>query len=95
MVSKPLTLECSVNVSRYATDIISFVWSTESRTLSVRDGVTIGYFEDNHVVYASTYTIPQLSTTDDGRVYQCEVVINTSPLISSSSNVTLDVTGML
>ncbi|XP_065907794.1 cell adhesion molecule DSCAM-like isoform X2 [Dysidea avara] len=92
MVSKPLTLECSVNVSRYATDIISFVWSTESRTLSVRDGVTIGYFEDNHVVYASTYTIPQLSTTDDGRVYQCEVVINTSPLISSSSNVTLDVT---
>jgi len=43
-------------------------------------------------MYTSTYTIPQLSTTDDDRVYQCEVVINTSPSVMATGSATLDVT---
>ena len=48
---------------------------------------------DNSLVYTDSYTISQLSTTDEGRVIQCEVVINASPSVMASDSITLDVTG--
>ena len=48
---------------------------------------------DNSLVYTRTYNILQLNTTDDGRVIQCEVVINTSLSVMAANNVTLNVTG--
>ena len=48
---------------------------------------------NNSLVYTDSYTISQLSTTDNGRVIQCEVVINASPPVMASDNITLDVTG--
>ena len=95
LVGKPLTLECSVNVTKDTTSIIRFVWSTESQILSVRNESTVSFSEGDQVVISSTYTIPQLSTSDDGRVYQCEVAINDSLLFYDTNNVTLNVTGML
>ena len=44
----------------------------------------------NSVVYTDTYTIAELST-DDGREYRCEVVINSSPPVMGFSGVTLNV----
>jgi len=43
-------------------------------------------------IYKFSYNISQLSTTDDGRVYQCDVVINTSPPLLVTDSTTLDVT---
>ena len=43
-------------------------------------------------MYTHSYTISQLSTTDDGRVIQYEVVINTNLLLIAAYNVTLNVT---
>ena len=43
--------------------------------------------------YTDSYTISQLSTTDDGRVIQCEVVINASPSVMATGSTTLDITG--
>ena len=48
---------------------------------------------DNSLVYTHSYNILQLNTTDDGRVIQCEVVINTSLSVIAANNVTLNVTG--
>ena len=48
---------------------------------------------DNSLVYTDSYTISQLSATDDGRVIQYEVVINTSLSLIVAYNVTLNVTG--
>ena len=47
----------------------------------------------NSLVYTHSYTISQLSTTDDGRVIQCEVVINASLSVMANNSITLDVTG--
>ena len=46
-------------------------------------------------MYSDTYTISQLNTTDDGRKYQCEIVINTRPPVMATGSVTLDVMGEL
>ena len=48
---------------------------------------------DNSLVYTHSYTISQLSTIDDGRVIQCEVVINSSPSVTGTDSITLNVTG--
>ena len=91
-VGESLTLRCSVNISRQLISLMKFVWSTEGHMLLRTDGVTVGSIDDLEV-YESTYTIPQLSTNDQYKVYQCEVVIEIIPPVSSSSNTTLKVIG--
>ena len=71
---------------------VDIVWSSDGFNLDTVKDVNITFSEGNTVNYSVFYTIPQLSTTDDGRVYQCEVVINTSPPVMATGSVTLDVT---
>ena len=68
------------------------MWSSDSAELNRTDGISSTTM-DNSLVFTDSYTILQLSTTDDGRVIQCEVVINTSPSVMASNSITLDVTG--
>ena len=49
----------------------------------------------NSLVYTDSYTISQLSTTGDGRMIQCEVVINASPPVMASNTITLNVPSKL
>ena len=79
---------------RGITSRVDIVWSSDDGyQLKRNEGVSFNYIMDNSVVYTTRYTIPQLSTTDENRAYQCEVVINSNSSISSSGNVILNVTG--
>ena len=93
-VGQSLTLQCNVTTVRGITSRVGIVWSNSNggtvlRTMNV-SSTTMG----NSLVYTDSYTISQLSTTDDGRMIQCEVVINASPSVMASNNITLDVNGM-
>ena len=84
---------------------MDIIWSSEDTDLEIMEGSGIGRelermegvsvipTTDNSVVYTDTYNISQLSTTDDDREYQCEVVINTSPPVMTNNSVRLDVMG--
>ena len=89
IVGQSLTLECSVNTVRGITSRVDIVWSSDDLLV---EGIKANSTTETVVTFTSIFTIPQLSTTDDGRVYQCEVVINTSPPVMATGNVTLDVT---
>ena len=91
-VSQSLTLQCEVTTVRYITSRVDIVWSSGGAELERMNGVS-SITMDNSLVYRDSYTISQLSTTDDGRVIQCEVVINASPSVMASDSTTLDVTG--
>ena len=67
------------------------MWSSDGEELQTINGIN-AILSDNLTIYRSTFTILLLSTTDDGRVYQCKVVINTSPLVMATGSVTLNVT---
>ena len=69
------------------------MWSSGDIMLQ-RMNVLSSTMMSNSLVYANSYAISQLSTTDDGRVIQCEGVINASPSVMASDDITLDVTGM-
>ena len=48
---------------------------------------------DTSLVYTNTYTIVLLSTDDEGREYECTVVINADTVVMATGIVTLDVMG--
>ena len=90
-VGQSLTLECSVTTVRGITSRVDIIWRRASTLLRRADNISPTMISS--LLYTDTYTISQLSTTDDGREYQCEVVINTSPPVMATGSVTLDVMG--
>ena len=92
-VGQSLTLQCEVAAVRGITSGVDIVWSSGGVELQRMNNVS-SIMMSNSLVYTNSYTISQLSTTDDSRVIQCEVVINTSPLVMASDTTTLDLIGM-
>ena len=88
-VGQSLTLQCEATTVRGVTSRVDIVWSSDGILLRRINDTTA----DNSSVYTDSYNISQLSTTDNGRVIQCEVVINTSPTAMGGDNIILDVTG--
>jgi len=72
---------------------VDIVWSSDNGSeCEGVNGTTTSFMNNSSTVYTSNCTILLLNTTDEGRVYQCEVVINTSPPVMATGSVTLDVT---
>ena len=92
IVGQSLTLQCGVNTVRGITRRVDIVWSSGGMELERMNNMSSTTM-DNSLVYTHSYIISQLSTTDDGRVIQCEVVINASPSVMATGSITLDVTG--
>ena len=93
-VGQSLTLQCEVTTVRGITSRVDIVWSSGGTELQRMNNVSSSMMS-NSLVYTNSYAILLLSTTDNGRVIQCEAVINTSPPVMASNSITLDVTGML
>ena len=90
-VGQSLTLQCEVTTVRGITSRVDIVWSSDGAVLRSINGAAATTM-DNSSMYTDFYNISALSTTDDGRVIQCEVVINSSSPVTASDAITLDVT---
>ena len=86
-VGQSLTLQCEVTTVRGVTSRVDIVWSSDGTELNRTENILLT------MMYRDFYTISQLSSTDEGKMIQCEVVINTSPSVVASDSFTLDVTG--
>ena len=91
IVGQSLTLECGMITMRGITSRVDIAWRSNGEELQTINGIN-AMLSDNSAIYTSTFTILILSTADINRVYQCEVIINTSPPVMANSSVTLDVT---
>ena len=69
------------------------MWSSNGLKLRRIEGIESTLTNHNSVIYVDFYTISQLGTVDEGRVYQCEVVINQPLPIIVNDSITLDVMG--
>ena len=88
-VGQSLTLQCEVTTVKGITSRVDIVWSSDGTILRRINNVSSTTM-DNSLVYTDSYTISQLSTIDDGRVIQCEVVINAA---MANDDITLDIIG--
>jgi len=93
IVGQSLMLECSVTTVRGITSTIDIQWSIGNTILQMVEGINSTLTTTSSVSYQTTYNITQLTTSDDDRVYQCKVLINTNPQLTTTDSVTLDVTG--
>ena len=92
IVGQSLTLQCEVTTVKDITSKVDIMWSSGDTELERMNNVSSTTM-DNSLVYTHSYTISQLSTTNNGDKIQCEVVINTSPSVMATGSITLDVTG--
>ena len=91
-VNQTVLLQCEVTAVRGITSRVEIVWSSGDAELQ-RMNVTEIIVDNSDVVYADMYRTPRLNTTDDNKVIQCQVVINTTPPVIASGNTTLNVIG--
>ena len=90
-VGQPLTLECVGATVRGITSRVDIVWRRSRRVVRNIHGASPTI--NNPLVYTDSYTISQLSTADEGRVYQCRLVIRTSDPVRGIDAVKLNVIG--
>ena len=88
-VGQPLILNCFVTTVRNINSIVDIVWNEGNVEIQRTEGVNISHIDNNNeAVYEDNYNIIQVNTIDDGKTYQCKVIINQeSPLISTGTNV--------
>ena len=80
---------------RGITSTMDIVWTSHNVVFITERNVSINFTTSYSASYTSTYIIPQLSTLDDGRVYNCEIVINSNPVVSDTGRIELDIIGKL
>ena len=90
MLGESPTLQCEVTAVRGITSRVDIVWSSGGTVLQRMNNAS-STMMSNSLVYTNSYTISQLNTSDDGRVIQCEIVINTSPSVRTNDRTTLEV----
>ena len=94
-VGQSLTLESTITTVRGITSRVDIVWSSNGVELRRITNANTSLTINDSELYKDTFNIPLLSTSDDGRVFQCEMIIMTTPsIIVTTNDVTLDVTGM-
>ena len=85
----PLSLASYVITSRGIVSSLDITWSINGTVLSR----TIGAVGVN-LLYTTFHNISLLTTDDDRMVYECDVVINSSPPVRHNDTHQLDVDGM-
>ena len=93
MVGQPLTLQCSVTAVRGIESRTHIVWRSSNSTIIRRVTDVMVTTLSTSLLYTDYYTISQVNTDDDGRLYQCEVVINSNTPVTATSEIVLDVIG--
>ena len=92
-VGQSLTLESSITTVRGITSRVDIVWSSNGEELKRTSNANISLTIKDNELYEDAFSIPLLSTSDDGRIIQCKLVILANSSVSATNNITLDVTG--
>ena len=95
-MGQSLTLESTITTVRGITSRVVIVWSSNGVELKRITNANTSLTINDSELYKDTSNITLLSTSDDGRAFQCEIIIMTTPsIIVTTNNITLDVTGKL
>lgn len=94
IVGSSLSLQCNATVVRGINSSVDFIWMRDGAEVLMENN-SMGYPLSNptRLQYTSHFDILSLETSDNGNMYSCQAVINTSPSVNNSDNYTLDVTG--
>ena len=93
-VGNSLTLNCIIiDLVSGSNNLLEIVWTDNNNTVLRRSNVT-STIPDSLPVYTDSYTIMQLTTSDESRMIRCTANSIDSPVMESG-NIILDVFGKL
>ena len=92
-VGQSLSVECIMTTVRGITSRIDILWRSDGVEIKKTIGASISFSTSSSIVYRDFNNISLVTTAEEGRVYQCEGVINTYPNLTAESSTTLDVFG--
>ena len=87
-IGDPLTLDCTVTAVRGISSSVDIIWTTGGRVVRRVYNITAD-IENDYAIYTDSFEISSLSAIDNGREYQCTVVINADQPVYSSDYITL------
>ena len=95
IVGKPLTLECGATVVRGITSKVDIVWSSNGVEIKRIEGINLSSVANNSklVQFTDIYTILKLSTSDEDRSFQCNILIGSGLPVNVTDSIILNVTG--
>jgi len=82
-------LQCSATTVRGITSRVDIIWTNGSNTQVRRVNNIAASNMNTSAVYNDIFVIPSLDISDIGGVYQCEVIINSSPPITVKQDFTI------
>ena len=82
-IGDPLTLNCNVTAVRGISSSVNIIWTTGDIELRRVDDITADLVNDS-AIYTDSFEISLLSAIDNGREYQCTVMINATQQVDSS-----------
>ena len=91
-IGDSLTLDCTVTAVRDISSSVNIIWTTGDRVVTRVDNIAAD-IKNNSAIYTDSIEISSLSAIDNGREYQCTVVINSSQPINSSDRITVNFPG--
>ena len=87
-IGHPLILDCTVTAVRGISSSVDIIWTTGGRVVRRVDNITAD-IENDYAIYTDSFEISSLSAIDNGREYQCTVVINARQPVNNSDQITL------
>ena len=92
-MGQSLRLECNGTTVRGVTSNVEIVWRRGNTIVQSTRVTAATTTMNNLLVYSDSYTISQLSTSDDDIEYRCILAIRANPGVRADTAVTLDVIG--
>ena len=87
-IGDPLTLDCIVTAVRGISSSVDIIWTTGGVELRRVYNIAAD-IENDSAIYTDSFEISSISAIDNGREYQCAVVINASKPVYNSDQFTL------
>ena len=92
-VGQSLKLKCNITAVRGITSRVDIIWSSDGLELQRTKKVNVTSMTSYSVLYTDSYSIPQLSTAEEGKTYECTVLVISTLPVMAANTVTLNVTG--
>ena len=74
------------------TSSVNVIWSRDGISLKRTEGITVSLVTRQSLLYKDAYSITQLSTADENKMYRCRAVIAASSPVRTTESVMLIVT---
>ena len=93
IVGQTLILQCDITTVRGIISKVRVVWSSDGIELERIERLNVSSITNNSVLYTDWYAITLLNTADEGRTFECTVVITALSPVMATDSTALNVTG--